>query len=234
MDIKYSLTNFLGKDKYVPVEVSKYDQIMMFTHFLRDIKNTSILDVFKVGFIEMRRRTISSSRSITTIDTIERDIAQYVFTLNKGKYAMEDLDNQIRNRCSDPNYRLYVFFMYTYFVSLDDSYVCNVYRQQILDIMLAYSTNRKYSPMIEFIFCALVSERQIPDGTANLKCSQYEDLNTIIKQFSYSRNKVLTDYETSTIDKPYIDSYMDMYSLALEYQAELESRYNFSILDFQE
>lgn len=116
---------------------------------------------------------------------------------------------------------------------MDNNHTSTISRQQTLDMMLAYSTNKKYSPMIDFMFYALVSERQLQDGTIQLKCSQYKELDSIIKCYKSSRDKALLEYENSSIDKVYIDSYMDMYSLALAYQEDIESCYNFSILNFK-
>jgi hypothetical protein len=233
MEFKESLTNFLGKSKYLSLTITNYDQLMMHPHFIRDIETTSIITIFKVGFTEMRRRIVNSSRALRMIDSIQRDIEQYIFTVNKSKCTLEDLDDKTCSKYSDPNYRLYVFFIYLYFVCFEDVYTSNVSRQQTLDIMFAYSANKKYTPMIDFIFCALVSERQLQDGTSQLKCSQYKELDDIIRSYGESRDKLLKQYEEGDIDKPYIDSYMDAYSLALAYQIDIELHYEFSILDFK-
>lgn len=94
METNYSLTNFLGKEKYPPISTTNYSKIMMHPHFIRDIEARSIITIFKVGFIEMRRRIVSSSRALAIIDAIEIDISQYIYTLHKTDCATEDLTDE--------------------------------------------------------------------------------------------------------------------------------------------
>lgn len=233
MESRNSLVNFLGKDTYVPITPIRPDKVLSILNFIKQVDDRSLRTIFKVGFAEIKRRIINSSRSIYIIHTIESDINHYIGVLHGDKCATEDLTDTKHSKYFNLDYKLYILFIYIYFIGI--TYECNdtISRQQVLDMMLAYSTNAEHIPMLEFIFIALVSERQIHDGCTELKCSQYEDLNKIIKCFAHTKDLEISKFQESNMDKPYIDSYMDAYSEALEYKSELENQYKYSILDIR-
>lgn len=234
MDARLSLVNFLGQDKYNPITIPKYNALPIILRFIQEIDNYGLINIFKVGIIEIRRRIINSSRSMTMVSDFQCQAVKYIFILYKNKDILKGITKEQYSKYLDPNYKVYMLFVYLYFISINSDSNHSLCRQQVLDMMLAYSINKRYLPMLDFIFMVIVSERQIYDGTTNLKCSQYSDLDNIIKSFSHSKDELLSKHEQSSIDKPYLDSYTDAYSEALEWQTELENAYERTILDFEE
>jgi hypothetical protein len=238
METRNSLTNFLGETTYSAIPVPRHEKVQLILKFIQYMNGTALNTIFNVGFGEIERRIINSSRALSCIADMQYNIHTYTCILNNNRYALKNLLEKEKSKCADPQYRLYILFIYIYFVSLSaDRYMSiniTVSRQQVLDMMFAYATTNKDIHMLEFIFCAIVSERQLTDGITNLKCSQYDDIDNIIKSFKHGKDQVLSAYQNGSIDKPYIDSYTDAYSEALEFETELEKEYKYSILEIKD
>lgn len=228
IELKHNLTNYFGTEKSPVVKFNNKENSV--DNFIRFIQNESLVTIFKVGFNDLNNSIVDSSKALYYLNFYQNQAEYHIRTLSKdhkppviyiGKLKLDSKDAETSN----PDYKLYLFFTYLYFTSENNS------KQSILDIMLTYSITKKYAPMLQFVFSAIVSQRQLRDGIQNLKYSQFEDLDAVIKCYTGDFATTFSGYENSTINKVYIDSYTDCYSEALDYQTILERKFNETFKD---
>lgn len=228
MEERYSLVTFSDSLKYYNKLNTDEDKEFDVKRFMQLLRNGSLHTVLRVGLIELRRKILNSSRAIASLCDLELFITEYCFT-NDGSNEdntrrlniLRDTSPEVYSMIRNPDFQFTVFLMYVYFTCTCSNIHTSLFKQQILDTMLTYSIDKNCNYMLQFIFCAIVSEQQIKRGVQVLTCSQYKELDEIITAFN--RPAVIENFHKSTIDKEYLSTYLDYFSDAREFRAIFDS-----------